>query len=151
IAFILVGLLMSLLFKTLKLLIISLVPNVFPLIVAGGIMGFSGMAFNASTAIVFTIGFVIAVDDTIHFLSKFKIECENTVDFKDAIWNTINETGKAIIITTIILFFGFLVLLHSDLKGVFSQGVLICSMLIAALFGDLCIMPILLKKFIGNR
>jgi predicted RND superfamily exporter protein len=124
-----------------------LVPNIIPLIVAGGVMGFSGLIFNASTAVVFTIGFVIAVDNTIHFFSRFWIEIRTSSSIHEAILSTFHKTGKAIILTSIILLFGFLVLLRSEMEGVYAQGVLFSSIIVSALFGDLFLLPVLIRKF----
>ncbi|HYX06926.1 MAG TPA: MMPL family transporter, partial [Bacteroidales bacterium] len=146
-AFVIVSLIMALLFKNIKLLIISLIPNVFPLLIAAGVMGFTGLIYNASTAVVFTIGYVIAVDNTIHFLSRFRIEFKRSSNTREAIRMTFQKTGKAIILTSIILFFGFLVLFRSELKGVFAQGVLFCSIAVSALYGDVLLLPVLIYKF----
>jgi predicted RND superfamily exporter protein len=146
-AFLVVSLIMVFLFKRFNLLLISLVPNIIPLIVAGGVMGFSGLVFNASTAVVFTIGFVIAVDNTIHFFSRFWIELRTSSDIPEAILSTLYKTGKPIILTSIILLFGFLVLLRSEMEGVYAQGVLFSSIIVSALFGDLLLLPVLIRKF----
>jgi len=151
IAFLIVSFLMLLLFKNLKMLFISLIPNIIPLLAGGMILGFSGIVLNGYIAIVFTIGFVIAVDNTIHFLAKFKLQRNLHQSVKEARHESLKATGKAMIMTTVILFFGFVVLIHSDLKAVFSQGVLISSMLIIALLSDLFLLPVLLNLFIKDR
>ena len=150
-AFIIVSILMFLLFKDLKMVIISLIPNILPLFVVAAIIGFTDIIFNGSVAIIFSIGFVIAVDDTIHFLSKFKLELSKGHDIKKAIKITLEETGKAIITTSIILFFGFIILVHSEMKGVFYQGLLVAIMLLTALIADLFLLPVLLIRFIKNN
>ena len=151
IAFFIVSIVMMLLFNNLKMVIISLIPNVLPLIVVAAIMGFSGIILNGPISMIFTIGFVIAVDDTIHLLTKFKLEFKEGKNVKDAIQITLYETGRAVIITTIILFFGFIVLLHSDMKEVFYQGLLIGIMLVTALVADLFLLPVLLVYFLKNK
>jgi len=133
------------------MLFISLIPNIIPLLAGGMILGFSGIVLNGYIAIVFTIGFVIAVDNTIHFLAKFKLQRNLHQSVKEARHESLKATGKAMIMTTVILFFGFVVLIHSDLKAVFSQGVLISSMLIIALLSDLFLLPVLLNLFIKDR
>ena len=151
IAFIIVSIIMFLLFKDFNMVFISLIPNIFPLLIVAAIMGFTGIVLNGPISIIFTIGFVIAVDDTIHFLSKFKLELNKDQNIKDAIRTTLRETGKAIIITTIILFFGFIVLLHSDIKEVFYQGLLVGIMLVTALVADLFLLPVLLVYFLKKK
>ena len=150
-AIVVVSIIMLLLFMDLKIVIISLIPNILPLFIITAIIGLTGIIFNGSIAIIFTIGFVIAVDDTIHFLSKFKLELNKGHDVKRAIKTTLEETGKAIIITTIILFFGFIVLMHSEMKGVFYQGLLVAIMLLTALIADLFLLPVLLIRFIKKK
>ena len=100
---------------------------------------------------IFTIGFVIAVDDTIHFLSKLKYELKRGQEIRAAIHTTMRETGKAIVITSIILFFGFIVLLHSEMKEVFYQGLLVGIMLITAVIADLFLLPVLLNTLLGKN
>jgi len=146
-ALVLISLLMAYLFKSIKMVLISLVPNVLPLILIAGVMGWLGVELNGSTAIIFTVGFVIAVDDTIHFLSKFKKEFVALKDVDKAIYNTLQQTGKSIIITSIILIAGYGMLLTSDFKEAWYHGVLICFTLFWAVLADLFLLPIILKKW----
>ncbi|MEL6275386.1 MAG: MMPL family transporter, partial [Bacteroidota bacterium] len=105
--------LMALLFRNWRMLLISLVPNLFPLLIAGAAIGFLGIELEAGVSIVFAVIFGIAVDDTIHFLSKYKLARNKGLDVDQAIHITFKETGKAIVLTSIVLFFGFLVMLFS--------------------------------------
>jgi predicted RND superfamily exporter protein len=150
-AFIIVSLIMILLFMNIKMVIISLIPNIIPLVIVAGIIGFTGIVFNGLVSIIFTIGFVIAVDDTIHFLSKFKIELSKGQNVDNAIRTTLRETGKAIVITSIVLLFGFMILLHSDMKEAYYQGLLVSFMLITALLGDLFLLPVLIRYLIRDK
>lgn len=143
IAFLIISIVMSLLFRDIRMIVISLVPNVFPLMFGGALMGYLGIALDAPTAIIFAISFGIAVDDSIHFLSKMKIELSKGLDLESALENTFVETGKAIIITTIILFFGFLILLFSKTPGVQSVGLLVSGTLFTAVLADLTLIPLL--------
>ena len=104
-AFFIISVIMSLLFKNFKMVIISLIPNLIPLIFAGGIMGFFGIPLKPSSALVFSIVFGISVDYSIHFLAKFKNELINN-SIQISITNTIKQTGKSMIFTSFILFFG---------------------------------------------
>lgn len=144
----LVALLMSILFKNVKLVLISLIPNVVPLLFAGALLGFLGIPLEASISIVFAIVFGIAVDDTIHFLGKYKL-CRSTGLDKDAaLEKTFLETGRALIITTVTLFFGFMVLLFSIHKPSITIGLLISATLLTALILDLLLLPILIRKML---
>ncbi len=144
-AFVLVALLMGLLFKSVRMLIIGVVPNVIPLLVTGALMGFMGITLRASTSIVFLIAFGVAVDDTIHFLGRLRIELSEGRDLETAIRNTVLGTGKALVLTTIILIAGFSMLLTSDFGGTFSVGLFTTLTLMVALFADLLLLPVLVR------
>lgn len=145
IAVIIISLLMALLFKNWRMVLISLVPNVFPLIFAGGLLGFLDIELEAGVAILFAIVFGIAVDDTIHFLSKFKLSRDKGLSNEEAIHITFLETGKAICLTSIILFFGFLIMLFSVNPPSVTVGLMISVTLFTALFSDLLIIPVLIR------
>jgi predicted RND superfamily exporter protein len=147
IAFLLIAIVIGLLFRSFKMAIISLIPNFIPLIIIGGIMGYFGHAINMSTSIIFTIAFGIAVDDTIHFLSKFKIEQQKEIPFLYAIKRTYLSTGKAIILTTLILCGGFLSLIFSDFKSTYLIGIYVSITLFIAVITDLFLLPVLLIIF----
>ena len=146
IAFLLIASLMGILFKSFKMALISLIPNAIPLIIIAGIMGFTGTSINMSTSIIFTIAFGIAVDDTIHFLSKYKLQLGNGLTNLYAIKRTFLSTGKAIVLTSVILCSGFLSLMLSDFKSTYLIGVYITLILIFAVITDLLLLPILLLK-----
>jgi predicted RND superfamily exporter protein len=151
IAIFIVGFLMVLLFKNLKYLIIALIPNVFPLLFAGAILGYLNIELEAGITIVFAIIFGIAVDDSIHFLSKFKLTRLKGHSIEESLKITFLETGKAICITSIILFFGFMVLLFSIHPPSKSIGILIGITLITALLSDLFIIPLLIRLLIKEK
>ncbi len=144
-AILIVSLLMSILFKNIKMVVVSLIPNLFPLLMAGALLGFLGIDLEAGIAIVFAVIFGIAVDDTIHFLSKYKLARNAGKNMDEAIEVTFMETGKAICITSIILFFGFLVMLFSVHPPSVTIGLLISLTLFSALFGDLFLIPVLIR------
>ena len=146
VAFLLIALLMGFLFKSIKMAFISLIPNVIPLLIIAGVMGFSGTNINMSTSIIFTIAFGIAVDDTIHFLSKYKIQLTKRSSPFFALRRSFLSTGKAIILTSLILCGGFLSLIFSDFKSTFLIGVYITLTLLLAVISDLLLLPILLNK-----
>ena len=147
IAFIAIGIIVGLMFKSIKMVLISLVPNVFPLLLVGAFMGFTGIDLKVSTAIIFTIAFGIAVDDTIHFLSKLRLELAKGRSELYAIKRTFIGTGKAIILTSLILVAGFLSLMVSNFKGTFYTGLLVSLTLFFAVFSDLLLLPVLLWMF----
>ena len=145
-ALLIVVVIMTLLFRDIKMLFVSLLPNVLPLLFAAALLGYAGIKLEATISIIFTIVFGIAVDDTIHFLSKYKISLDKGLSKEEAIRSTFLDTGKAITFTTIILFFGFLVLLFSIHPPSNVIGILISVTLISALLADFFILPMLLRR-----
>lgn len=144
----LVALIMAFLFKNLKLLLISLLPNILPLLFAAGLLGFLGIPLEATISVVFAIVFGIAVDDTIHFLGRFKVGIANGLTKEEALEISFMETGRALIITTLALFFGFLVLLFSVNQPSVTIGLLVSVTLLAALVLDLLLLPVLIRKLL---
>lgn len=149
-ALIAVSILMALLFRQAVLLIIALIPNLVPLIFAGAVLGWLGIELEAGISIVFAIVFGIAVDDTIHFLSKYKLIRQEGYTREAAIATTFAETGKAIVLTSLILFFGFLVLFFSIHPPSVIVGLLISITLLSALVADLFLLPICIRLLIRD-
>ena len=133
-----------------KMLLIALVPNFVPVIFAAGLLGFLGIQLDAGVSIIFAVVFGIAVDDTIHFLSKYKLARDAKKTVEEAIKITFEETGKAITFTTIILFFGFLVMLFSNHPPSVTVGMLISVTLVAALICDLFLLPVLMRNVLKD-
>lgn len=144
IAFGVIAIIMGALFKSLRMVLITLIPNMLPLLMIAGIMGYFGITLKVSTSIIFTIAFGIAVDDTIHFMSKLKLELMKGKSIHYAIKRTFFSTGKAIIVTSIILCAGFILLIGSEFLGTFYIGLLISMMLLFAVLSDLLLLPALL-------
>ncbi len=146
-AVLIVGFIMALLFQSWKMLLISLVPNFVPLLFAGSLLGFLGIELDAGVSIVFAVVFGIAVDDSIHFLSKYKITRYKGAGVEEAIQITFKETGKAIVLTSLILFFCFLVMLFSHHPPSVTIGLLISLTLVSAVVADLTLLPLLIRWF----
>lgn len=140
-----VAIIMGLLFREWRMVLIFSVPNIFPLFFAGALIGYFGIPLEAGVATVFSIVFGIATDDTVHFLSNYKIcrSAGQTVD--EAIRTTLAETGKAMCISSIILFFSFLVMLFSIHPPSVAVGLLVSATLAGALFCDLMLAPVLVR------
>jgi uncharacterized protein len=148
IAFGVIALIIGVLYRSWRMTLIALIPNMIPLLMIAGIMGLAGIYLKASTSIIFTIAFGIAVDDTIHFLSKLKIELNKGRTLIYAIKHTYLFTGKAIIITSTILAGGFLTLLLSTFGSTFYTGLLVSLTLVFAVVADLSLLPVLLILFL---
>lgn len=143
-AFVLVALIAGVLFRSWRIGLIVLLPNLIPLVWLTGMMWLFDIDFKLTTAIVFTVAFGIAVDDSIHFMTKFYLELTKGKSMLYALKRTYLETGKAIILTTLILVLGFGVLTFSQFGVTFYSGLLIGSSLVFALLADLILLPILL-------
>ena len=145
IAIVLIGLIMAMLFRSWRMVIISLLPNFIPLLVTAGVMGYFGIPMKPSTLLVFSIAFGISVDDTIHFLAKFRQELKlREHDFRRCVLVALRETGASMIYTSIVLFFGFLMFAFSEFGGTKALGVLISLTLLFAMTSNLIVLPALL-------
>ena len=140
-AFIIISLIMGLLFRNLTMIIISLIPNIIPLIIAAGLMGFFEVPLKPSSALVFSIVFGISVDYSIHFLAKYRNELLLTNNIKESILKTISETGKSMVFTSFILFFGFIIFTFSSFGGTIVLGSLTSIILFIAMITNLTLLP----------
>lgn len=147
----LISLLMGLMLQNVRMVVIFLIPNLFPLVFAGALIGFLGVDLDAGISMIFTVVFGIAIDDTIHFLSSFNINRQKTGNVDAALHTTLIETGKPVFLTTIILFFGFLVMIFSIHPPSVTVGKLIAVTLITALASDLFINPLLIRWWIKDK
>lgn len=140
--FLVIGLVMGLVFRSFKMVFISMLPNVIPLLATAGIMGLLGITLTTSSAVVFVVIFGIAVDDTIHFMAHYKLErAKLPNDKEEAIRRTMLGTGKAMILTSIVLLSGFMTLLSSTFGGTFNIGLFSLITIIFAVLSDLFLAP----------
>jgi predicted RND superfamily exporter protein len=144
-AIISIAALMSLLFASFRMVVISMIPNLIPMIITAGIMGWFGIPLKPSTLLIFSIALGITVDNTIHFLAKYRQELKlKKWDLKECVAMSIRETGLSIIYTSVILFFGFIVFVFSDFGGTQALGYLSAITYFVALFTNLVLLPALL-------
>lgn len=143
-AFIFVGIIAGFLFRSWRISFILLIPNLIPLIWMLGLMYLLGIEFKLTTAILFTVAFGIAVDDSIHFMTRLRKELMSGKNLIYGLKRTFLETGEAIIQTTVILVAGFGLLIFSQFGVTHFTGILIAAALIFALLADLFLLPILL-------
>ena len=145
IAIFVIAILMSFLFRSWRMVLVSLLPNLVPLIITAAIMGFAGIPIKPSTILVFSIAFGISVDDTIHFLAKYRMELKTSKwNIKQAVLIALRETGVSMIYTSIILFFGFGIFVASDFGGTQALGLLVATTLFTAMLANLVLLPSLL-------
>ncbi len=148
IAFCLIAAIMAMLFGSVRMILISLIPNLIPLIVTAGIMGLVGIPLKPSTAIIFSIVFGISVDDSIHFLAKYRQEMKlNRFFVPLAISKSLRETGTSMVYTSVILFFGFIIFAGSGFGGTQNLGILTSLTLLVAMLTNLTVLPSLLMIF----
>ncbi|MEE3163420.1 MAG: MMPL family transporter [Bacteroidota bacterium] len=143
-----IALMMASLFKSTRMVAIALVPNLFPLLFTAGVMGWFGIAIKPSTVLVFSIAFGISVDDTIHFLAKYRQELNmKSWNIREAVLMALKETGVSMMYTSIVLFFGFLMFAISNFEGTRFLGVLVSITLAVAMSTNLLLLPSLLLEF----
>ena len=147
IAIIIVSITLSLVFKNMALGFLAIVLNMIPLVITAGIMGYFGVELRAEIALIFTVGFVIAVDDTIHLLSKLQWERKKGNTIEESIHIAVTQCGKAILATSIILMGGFFILMQSISLEIYTLGVLVGLIVLITLAVDLILAPIIILKF----
>lgn len=144
-AIILISSFMAIMFSSWRMVILSLVPNIIPLIFTAAIMGFTGIPIKASTILVFNIAFGISVDSAIHFLNKYRQELSATSgDIRQSVVLSLRETGVSMIYTVVVLFFGFGIFSLSGFGGTVAMGVLVSLTLLVAVTSNLILLPSLL-------
>ncbi len=151
----LIGLFMAYLFRSFRMIIISLIPNLLPLVITAGVMGYFGVPIKPSTILVFSIAFGISVDDTIHFLAKYRQELTaNQWRIQKSVYAALRETGVSMFYTSIVLFFGFSVFTISNFGGTVALGALVSVTLLCAMLANLILLPSLLlslERSIANK
>jgi predicted RND superfamily exporter protein len=146
-----VGFVILLIHRSLKMVVISIVPNLIPILIIGGFMGFAGIDLKSSTSIIFSIAFGIATDDTIHFLGRLKLELNKGLGIFEATRKTYVFTGKAVVVTSLILSAGFLTLITSGFQSTFYFGLLVSLTLLVAVFVELLLFPLLVVWLYGGK
>ncbi len=145
IAILLIAFIMSVLFSSVRMVFMSLIPNLLPLITTAAIMGYFGISIKPSTILIFSIAFGISVDDTIHFLAKYRQELKShSWNIKEAALLALRETGVSMIYTSIVLFFGFGVFAASEFGGTVALGMLVSLTLLVAMCANLILLPSLI-------
>ncbi|MDC7994738.1 efflux RND transporter permease subunit [Altibacter sp. HG106] len=154
-AVLLIALFMAWMFRSFRMILVSLIPNLLPLIITAGLMGFLGVPIKPSTILVFSIAFGISVDDTIHFLAKYRQELiSNKWRIKKSVYAALRETGVSMFYTSIVLFFGFSVFTISSFGGTVALGALVSATLLFAMLANLLLLPSLLlslERSIANK
>ncbi len=154
-AVLLIALFMAWMFRSFRMILISLIPNILPLLMTAGMMGFLNIPIKPSTILVFSIAFGISVDDTIHFLAKYRQELKaRNWKIKRSVYPALRETTVSMFYTSIVLYFGFSVFMISSFGGTVALGGLVSATLLFAMLSNLLLLPSLLlslERSIANK
>ena len=142
-------------FRSFKMVVISLIPNLLPLIITAGLMGYFGIPLKPSTILIFSIAFGLSVDDTIHFLAQYRQELtQHNWKIKKSVFATLKEAGVSMFYTSVVLFSGFSVFMLSSFGGTVALGGLIAFTLFFGMLSNLLLLPCLvltLNKSLANQ
>ena len=155
IAIVLIAMLMAWMFRSFRMILISFIPNLLPLLITAGMMGYFSIPIKPSTILIFSIAFGISVDDTIHFLAKYRQELiSHNWSIKRAVYPALRETTVSMFYTSIVLFFGFSVFMISGFGGTVALGGLVSATLLFAMLANIILLPSLLlslEKSVSNK
>lgn len=151
ISILVVALISALVHRNWRMMLIAIIPNLIPIIIIGGIMGYFGIEMKSATSIIFSIAFGIATDDTIHFLARLKLEMKEGRQVMYSVKRSFLSTGKAVVVTSLILCGGFFTLITSGFESTFYFGLLVSITLFIAVMTDLLLFPLLVIWLIKNK
>ena len=146
-AFAVIGAVMCLLFRSFKTGFISMIPNVSPVVLTLGVMGWLGLMLDYTTVSIAAVAMGIAVDDTIHLVLRYRHEFRKLGSYEEALAVSMQDVGRALAITSTVLVFGFLVLVFSTLASQAQYGILLATTIVTALVADFLLMPALVLTF----
>ena len=151
-AVILIALLMYYLFKSMKMVLASVITNILPLLITSGLMGYFDIPLKPSTILIFSIAFGISVDNAIQFMAKYKDELlDNNGKIAKSVYNSLRITGVGTVYTSVVLIIGFAIFMLSSFSGTIALGGLIAFTLIFAMFANLLVLPALVLSFEKKR
>jgi len=150
-AVLLIAIFMAWMFRSFRMILISIIPNMLPLLMTAGMMGFLGVPIKPSTILVFSIAFGISVDDTIHFLAKYRQELKSrNWKIRQSVYPALRETTVSMFYTSVVLYFGFSVFMISSYGGTVALGGLVSATLLFAMLSNLLLLPSLLLSLERN-
>jgi predicted RND superfamily exporter protein len=140
--------LMAYMFRSAKMILVSVITNILPLCITSGLMGYLGIPLKPSTILVFSIAFGISVDNAIQFMAKYRHDLKmNDGRIKKSVFSALQETGVSTFYTSIVLIFGFAIFTLSSFSGTVALGGLISCTLLFAMFANLLVLPALVLTF----
>ena len=142
-AIVLISIIMVTLFMSVRMILISILPSLIPLIITAGLMGFFSISLKPSTILIFSIAFGMASDQTIYFLTKYRHEMRSNpvMSISNAVTITIRETGVSMVYTAVILFFGFFIFSASSFGGTAALGKLLSVTLVVSMIANIILLP----------
>jgi predicted RND superfamily exporter protein len=144
--------LMAYMFRSVKMILVSVITNILPLCITSGLMGYFGIPLKPSTILVFSIAFGISVDNAIQFMAKYRHDLiQNNGKIKKSVFSALQETGVSTFYTSIVLVFGFAIFTLSSFSGTIALGGLISCTLLFAMFANLLVLPALVLTFEKKR
>ena len=147
-AILLIAGLMAYMFRSVKMIFVSVITNILPLCITSGLMGYLGIPLKPSTILVFSIAFGISVDNAIQFMAKYRHDLKmNNQKIKKSVFSALQETGVSTFYTSIVLIFGFAIFTLSSFSGTVALGGLISCTLLFAMFANLLVLPALVLTF----
>ncbi len=147
-AILLIAGLMAYMFRSAKMIFVSVITNILPLCITSGLMGYLGIPLKPSTILVFSIAFGISVDNAIQFMAKYRHDLKmNNGKIKKSVFSALQETGVSTFYTSIVLIFGFAIFTLSSFSGTVALGGLISCTLLFAMFANLLVLPALVLTF----
>ncbi len=143
----------ALIYRSLRVGLLSMLPNVFPLLMAFGLTGWLGIPLRVGIVMIYSLGLGLAVDDTIHFLTRFREERKRDPNgsVRDALARTLRTTGRVIVLTSALLTAGALCYLATSFRSMFDVGIILTTIVVTALVGDLFLLPPIIERFLGGR
>ena len=147
-AILLIAGLMAYMFRSSKMIFVSVITNILPLCITSGLMGYIGIPLKPSTILVFSIAFGISVDNAIQFMAKYRHDLiQNNGKIKKSVFSALRETGISTFYTSVVLIFGFAIFTLSSFGGTIALGGLISCTLLFAMFANLLVLPALVLTF----
>ena len=146
-AFVAIAIMMCLTFRSIKIGMISMVPNISPVLFTLGMMGWVGMTLDYAKLLIATVAIGIAVDDTIHMVTRYHMAFLRSRDYEQALYESMRHVGRALFITSVVLVCGFLTYLFSSMDGLKGFGILLAFTIITTLIADFLLMPVLIMIF----
>lgn len=146
-----ISLFIMFIYRSVKLGLVAIIPNVIPVMVAWGLMGWSGTMLRTGTVMIFSLGLGLAVDDTIHIMTRFRQELAEGCSVRTALDRALATSGKALITSSIILAVGTICFMPADFRSLVDIGFLLTAVIVSAAIADLFLLPLILERVVRSK